>query len=106
MWTPSNKSGSLPKLDGNDLTDPQQVSSRQLHDASFLRLKNVVFAYSLPKTVVSKIGVSNARVYFNGTNLLTFSKYKEADPEVGNYSTRGWETPFGKTYTFGLDFSF
>jgi hypothetical protein len=66
----------------------------------------VVFAYKLPANLLSKIGVSNARVYFNGTNLLTFSKYKEADPEVGNYSTRGWETPFGKTYTFGLDFSF
>lgn len=106
MWTPQNTTGTLPKLDGNDLTDPMQYSSRQLHSASFVRLKNVVFAYKLPTHLLSKIGVSNARVYFNGTNLLTFSKYKEADPEVGNYSTRGWETPFGKTYTFGLDFSF
>ncbi|WP_293299794.1 TonB-dependent receptor [Pedobacter sp. UBA4863] len=106
MWTPENTSGTLPKLDGNDLTDPMQHSSRQLHNASFLRLKNVLLAYNLPKKIVAKIGAANARVYFNGTNLLTFSKYKEADPEVGNYSTRGWETPFGKTYTFGLDFSF
>ena len=106
MWTTQNTSGTIPKLDGNDLTDPMQYSSRQLHNASFVRLKNVVFAYKLPANLLSKIGVSNARVYFNGTNLLTFSKYKEADPEVGNYSTRGWETPFGKTYTFGLDFSF
>jgi TonB-linked SusC/RagA family outer membrane protein len=106
MWTPTNTSRTLPKLDGNDLTDPMQYSTRQLHSATFLRLKNVLLAYRLPKNVVSKLGASNARVYFNGTNLLTFSKYKEADPEVGNYSTRGWETPFGKTYTFGLEFSF
>ncbi|RWU10303.1 SusC/RagA family TonB-linked outer membrane protein [Pedobacter chitinilyticus] len=106
MWTPSNTNGSLPKLDGNDLTDPMQYSTRQLHSATFLRLKNVVLAYRLPKNLVSKLGASNARIYFNGTNLLTFSKYKEADPEVGTYSTRGWETPFGKTYTFGLEFSF
>lgn len=106
MWTPSNPSGTLPKLDGNDLTDPMQYSTRQLHDASFLRLKNVLLAYRLPNKLTSKLGASGARVYFNGTNLLTFSKYKEADPEVGNYSTRGWETPFGKTYTFGLEFSF
>ena len=106
MWTPSNTNGSLPKLDGNDLTDPMQYSTRHLHSATFLRLKNVVLAYRLPKNLVSKLGASNARVYFNGTNLLTFSKYKEADPEVGTYSTRGWETPFGKTYTFGLEFSF
>jgi TonB-linked SusC/RagA family outer membrane protein len=106
MWTTTNTAGTLPKLDGNDLTDPMQYSSRQLHSASFIRLKNVTFAYTLPKNAISKLGLKNARVYFNGSNLLTFSKYKEADPEVGNYGTRGWETPYGKTYTFGLDFSF
>ncbi len=106
MWTPDNKEGNLPKLDGNDLTDPMQYSSRQMHDASFLRLKNVTLGYNLPKPLLSKIGVSNTRVYFNGSNLLTFSKYKIADPEVNQYGTRGWETPFGKTYTFGIEFSF
>jgi TonB-dependent starch-binding outer membrane protein SusC len=106
MWTTQHTSGTLPKLDGNDLTDPMQYSTRQLHNASFLRLKNVVLAYKLPSDIVSKVGARSARIYFNGTNLLTFSKYKEADPEVGNYGTRGWETPFGKTYTFGLEFGF
>ncbi|MGV3706738.1 MAG: SusC/RagA family TonB-linked outer membrane protein [Arcticibacter sp.] len=106
MWTPENTSGTLPKLDGNDLTDPQQYSSRQMHDASFLRLKNVTLSYNLPKALVNKIRVSNARIYANGMNLLTFSKYKIADPEVNQYATRGWETPFGKTYTFGVEFSF
>lgn len=105
-WTPDNKGGSLPKLDGNDLTDPQQYSSRQMHSASFLRLKNITLAYNLPKSLVNKIGASNTRLYVNGTNLLTFSKYKIADPEVNQYGTRGWETPFGKTYTFGIEFSF
>ncbi|HEY1025080.1 MAG TPA: TonB-dependent receptor [Sphingobacteriaceae bacterium] len=106
MWTPENTSGTLPKLDGNDLTDAMQYSSRQLHDASFLRLKNITLGYNLPKSLTSKIRVSNARVYVNGSNLLTFSKYKTADPEVNSYGTRGWETPFGKTYTMGLELSF
>ncbi|MGE6219317.1 SusC/RagA family TonB-linked outer membrane protein [Nubsella zeaxanthinifaciens] len=106
MWTPQNTSGSLPLLRGTDLTDPMQYSTRQLHSASFLRLKNILLAYRLPTKIVSKVGASNARIYFNGTNLVTFSKYKEADPEVNQYSTRGWETPLGKTYTFGLEFSF
>lgn len=105
-WTPENTSGTLPKLDGNDLTDPQQYSSRQMHSASFLRLKNVTLAYNLPKSLVSRIGVSNTRIYVNGSNLLTFSKHKIADPEVNEYGTRGWETPFGKTYTFGIEFGF
>ncbi|MGX5691035.1 SusC/RagA family TonB-linked outer membrane protein [Arcticibacter tournemirensis] len=106
MWTAENPEGTLPALSGLDLTDPQQFSSRQMHDASFLRLKNVTLAYNLPKDLIKKIGVSNARVYLNGSNLLTFSKYKIADPEVNEYGTRGWETPFGKTYTMGVEFSF
>jgi TonB-linked SusC/RagA family outer membrane protein len=106
MWTAENKNGTLPKIRGVDLTDAMQFSSRQMYDASFLRLKNVTLGYNLPKQLLNKIGVNNTRVYFNGSNLLTFSKYKIADPEVNQYGTRGWETPFGKTYTFGIEFSF
>lgn len=105
-WTPSNPNGSLPKIEGTDLTDPIQYSSRQMHNASFLRLKQVTLSYALPGTLTQRLGIASARVYANGTNLLTFSKYKIADPEVNQYSTRGWETPYGKTYTFGIEFSF
>lgn len=106
MWTPTNKNGKYPRLDGNDLTDPMKFSTRQMHDASFTRLKNITLAYSLPKSIINKIGFTNTRVYFNGANLLTFSKYKIADPEVNQYGTRGWETPYGKTYTFGIELGF
>ena len=93
-------------VSGRDLEDVNQVSSRHIYDASFLRLKNVSLAYNLPRSLLNSVKISNARVYFNGSNLLTFSKYKNADPEVNQYSTRGWETPIAKTYTFGIDFSF
>lgn len=106
MWIHDNKSGTMPMLSGSDLTDPMQYSTRQLHDATFLRLKNLTLAYRLPKQWINKISANNLRVFFNATNLLTFSKYKIADPEVNNYATRGWETPFTKTYTFGLEVSF
>ena len=105
-WTDLDPTGSLPKVSGQDLEDVNQVSSRHLYDASFLRLKNVTFSYRLPNPVLNKIGFSSTRLYFNGSNLLTFSKYKDADPEVNHYGTRGWETPIGKTYTFGLEFMF
>lgn len=106
MWTASNTDGSLPKIEGSDLTDAIQYSSRQMFNASYLRLKNLSLAYTLPTHLIDRIGVSNVRVYANGTNLLTFSKYEIADPEVNQYGTRGWETPFGKTYTFGIELSF
>lgn len=106
MWTDDHKDATDPKLDGNDLTDAQQFSSRQLYDASFLRLKNINFSYRLPQTTLSKIGIRSTRLYFNGTNLFTTAKYKNADPEVGQYATKGWEIPFGKTYTFGIEIGF
>ena len=106
MWTVENPKGNLPKMDGFDPEDAIQKSSRHIHDASFLRLKNITLGYNLPASIISKIGITNTRVYFTGTNLLTFSKYKLADPEVNQYGTRGWETPYGKTYSFGIELSF
>lgn len=105
-WTPDNPTRPLPMVSGRDLEDVNQRSSRHLYDASFLRLKNISLAYNIPTSLLKSAKVSNARIYFNGTNLLTFSKFKNADPEVNQYSTRGWETPLSKIYTFGIDFSF
>lgn len=106
MWTPENTGGTMPLLRGTDLTDPMQYSSRQMSSASFLRLKNINLSYDLPRNLTGKVGITSARIFFNGSNLLTFSKYKNADPEVNQYGTRGWETPIGKIYTFGIDLNF
>lgn len=106
MWTPTNTNGTQPALSGLDLTDAMQYSTRQMHDASFLRLKSLSLGYNLPRTWISKVMINNARVFFNASNLLTFAKYKEADPEVNQYGTRGWETPIGKTFVFGIDLKF
>ena len=105
-WTEENTSGTQPALSGFDLEDAMQKSSRHLYSATFLRLKNITLGYSLPKSLIKKVNMSNLRIYFTGTNLLTFKAYPIADPEVGNYGTRGWETPLGKTYTFGIDIKF
>ncbi len=106
VWTPSDHSGIYPQLRGCDLEDAMEYSSRWLHDGTFIRLKTLSLGYNLPLNVIKKIGLSKARVYFNGNNLLTFSKYKWADPEVNAYGTRAFETPLGKTYTFGIELSF
>lgn len=106
MWTEENPNGTQPKLRGTDLTDAMQYSSRHICDASFLRLKNLSLGYSIPRQVLSKVMMSQARLYFNASNLWTASKYKEADPEVNEYGTRGWETPIGKTYVVGIELKF
>ena len=106
MWTPTHTDGTQPALAGTDLTDAIQYSSRHISSATYLRLKTLTLAYTLPRDVVNKVWMSNVRVYFNAENLLTFSKYKEADPEVNSYSTRGWETPIGKSFIFGINITF
>jgi TonB-linked SusC/RagA family outer membrane protein len=106
MWTPTNTDGTQPALSGLDLTDAQQYTTRHIYDATFLRLKSLTLGYTLPKMLTSKVSVNKARFYFNVSNLLTFAKYKEADPEVNAYGTRGWETPIGKTYVFGIELQF
>ncbi|MGO3804865.1 MAG: SusC/RagA family TonB-linked outer membrane protein [Sphingobacterium sp.] len=105
-WSPQNPNGTLPMVSGRDLEDVNQVSSRHLYSGTYLRLKNVSLTYNIPSHLTDRIKMSNARVFFNGSNLLTFSKFKHADPEVNQFSTRGWETPIAKTYTFGVEFSF
>lgn len=103
MWTPENPNGSLPQVRGTDLTDAIQKSGRHIYDASFLRLKNIRLNYDLPSNWIKPMGFENVRMYAIGTNLLTFSKYKNADPEVNQFAARGWETPFMKNYTFGIE---
>jgi hypothetical protein len=50
-------------------------------DASFVRLKNISLSYHLPEKWMQKYHVQHARVYIQGQNLLTFTRYKGLDPE-------------------------
>jgi len=60
----------------------REYSSRWIEDASFLRLKNINLGYNFPDALTSRLRLSNLRVYVQGQNLLTFTNYTGADPEV------------------------
>ena len=106
MWSEQNPNGTQPRIEGTDLIDAMQSSSRMMYDASFIRLKNLSLGYTIPKDLTNKVMIRSARVFFNASNLWTFANYKEADPEVNSYGTRGWETPIGKTFVFGFELNF
>ncbi len=53
-----------------------------LYDATFGRVRNVTLGYNLPAELVDRMRLRSARVFFNGTNLLTFTKFPGADPEI------------------------
>lgn len=68
-----------------------------------MRLKNLNIGYDLPKSWINTIGLQNAQIFFNGTNLFYISKMREFhDPEQLNYDSY----PIMKTFTFGLDIKF
>jgi len=60
----------------------QQPSSHYVEDASYLRLKNLQLGYTLPESVLSRLGMRELRIYLQATNLFTITKYSGLDPEV------------------------
>ena len=78
-WSPTNPSTTLPRLylpgEENAITNGQQGSSWYLQDASYFRLKNLVFSYNLPKEICNKIGLQGLKIYYSGDNLLTITQY-------------------------------
>lgn len=63
--------------------------SGYVEDGSFLKINNISLGYTLPKTLTSKIKLSNVRFYATGYNLYTWTKYSGYDPEVNTYSNNG-----------------
>ncbi|MCV9389268.1 SusC/RagA family TonB-linked outer membrane protein [Reichenbachiella ulvae] len=72
-------------------------------DASFLRLKTAELAYSLPSALISKAGLSNARVFVNGNNLILWSDM-QVDLEGKDYDVKNY--PVTKQINFGVSISF
>lgn len=89
---------------GRSISMSDYATTRRLHSGDFVRLKNVTFGFTLPKTWTRKVGLDKVRFYASGNNLLTWSAYPYLDPESG--SSPGWDTPPVRTYTFGLEAKF
>jgi TonB-linked SusC/RagA family outer membrane protein len=112
-WTPKNTNTIVPQA-RLFFNNGAQASSRFIEDGSYVRLRNVTFAYNLPKSLINKIKLSNVRLYVTGQNLLTFTKYSGWDPEVNaddvvSNIALGYDfytTPQAKTFMGGLNISF
>ncbi len=82
------------------------LTDRYIEDASFLRLRNVTLAYNFNRDLLEKTKLfTSARIYFQGQNLLTFSKWRGFDPE-SNLASTFFEFPTPRQYTVGVDINF
>ncbi len=80
-----------------------QRSTWFMRDGTFLRLKQLEIGYTVPESVQRKLKASNMRIYLNGTNLLTFSRFKMWDVEMGG---DGLGYPIQKVFNVGMNLSF
>jgi TonB-dependent starch-binding outer membrane protein SusC len=108
-WTGEGTSNSFPRL---TLNDPNQNFSRSsdfyIQDGSYFRIKTLQLGYSLPKYIISKIGLNKLRVYVMGNNLATFTKYTGFDPEIGggSYGVDRGIYPQARSYMAGVNVGF
>ncbi|WP_346854648.1 TonB-dependent receptor [uncultured Draconibacterium sp.] len=114
-WTESNTGATTPKASNtSNFSTNTQTSSYYVEDGSYARLKNLTLGYTLPESLLSKVGIGSVRAYVQGVNLFTITNYSNLDPEIGvdaDYgdSAYGVDTgnyPTVKQIIFGLNVSF
>ena len=106
----ANGGGELPRATINDPNDNDRISDRYIEDGSYLRLKNLTLGYTLPKELISKLGLENVRAYVNVQNVFTITKYTGYDPEIGAssasanvYGLDNGRYPSPSTCSFGVN---
>lgn len=95
-----NPNASYPRMSYGSNGNNFQNSTFWQRNGSYLRLKTVEVGYKLPKSFINKLKIENMRVFFRGSNLLTWSSFKLWDPEMN--SSEGVAYPKSRTYTLGL----
>ncbi|WP_209147921.1 MULTISPECIES: SusC/RagA family TonB-linked outer membrane protein [Chitinophaga] len=109
-WTLTHPSQNIPRASANG--QPYQVTSRQVEDGSYIRLRNIQLAYNFPASWLKRAGIQNAKLYVSAQNLLTFTDYSGFDPEVSRFGqdnlsqgTDYGSYPATKIFLVGLNIS-
>jgi hypothetical protein len=100
-WTYDNRNSAWPRL---DISSNNQAGTQfWLDNLAYLRMKNLMFGYSLPKKLTRKFFVENLRVYYSTENLFTITGYRGLDPEK---TDRGDMYPLVSSHSFGITVGF
>lgn len=114
-WTTPGQTASYPKVVfGDNVSNGTSFPTDfNVYSGNFVKVKTINLGYTLPKTILKKVGISSLRFYVTGQNLFIFTKYPGPDPEVGSNGT-GNSTPGidrntaanGRTMTAGFSVKF
>ncbi|MDR3338724.1 MAG: TonB-dependent receptor [Candidatus Symbiothrix sp.] len=105
LWTPENPDGKYPRVVGSSWYESGVGRTTfWQRNGAYIRLKNLNIGYKIPKSILNLVSLTEAQVFFNGTNLFALSELTEfyMDPEQAYYDSY----PLMKTFTFGLNVSF
>lgn len=107
-WTPTNTNTDIPRASAN--RPANVISSRQIEDGSYLRLKNVQMGYNLSEKILKLTKLRMLRIYASAQNYITWTKYSGYDPEVNRFGqdnvSQGFDYgsyPAAKTILFGVN---
>ena len=108
-YTETNTGGSLPRFTNTNVNNVY-MSDRYVENGSYLRIQNVTLGYRLPASILSKVKLSNVRLYLTVQNLHTFTDYSGYDPEIGAYNNNirlmnvdAGHYPNPRTFTVGAN---
>jgi TonB-linked SusC/RagA family outer membrane protein len=97
----TNFNSNIPGLTAVNRNDEGRTSEYFIENGSYIKMKNMQVGYSLPRHLADKLKLRNMRVYLQGQDLFTITKYSGADPEG-----LGYPYPIPGTFTLGFNFGF
>ncbi len=106
-WSPfntaeQNLSARYPRLTSVSKGNNYATSDFWIFDGGYFRLKNITLGYTVPDSIIRKVGLKKLRLYFSASDLLCFSNYPDGwDPEMGTSSY-----PITTSLLFGLSLNF
>lgn len=110
-WTGEGSTNEVPRYTWIDVNNNARVSDLYIEDGSYVRIKNIQIGYTLPRSILNRIGASKWRFYVSAENLYTLTNYSGSDPEIGALSSldmgidRG-VYPHARTWRIGTSVSF
>ena len=104
-WSEDNRDiyALYPRYSAYENKNNTATSTWWMRDGSFLRLKQLELGYTLPQKLTRKLKIDSLRLYFQGNNLLCWSKFKLWDPELAG---NGLNYPIQRTFNFGVNVTF
>ncbi|ULQ58117.1 TonB-dependent receptor [Flavihumibacter rivuli] len=107
-WTPENKNTSVPRAENiSNFSTNNVLNSYYVEDGSYFRLRSLKVGYTFKESSIKRFGLDRLRLFIQGTNLFTITKYTGTDPAVSgvdtNFGVDVGNYPVNKQFLFGIN---